>query len=71
MEGKETVKTLNKPRIIKAGNDPDCIHYEHIDGEMHGTCLKCGQIKDYNPGLLSDNNPDIAPKRIKLKSKLV
>jgi hypothetical protein len=35
------------PRIIKAGNDPNCVHYEKILGWV-GTCQRCGQVKSYN-----------------------
>ena len=39
---------MSGPKIQKAGNDPDCIHFEDIVG-LIGTCWKCGQVKDYRP----------------------
>ena len=35
-----------RPRIIKLGNDPECVHYEKISDGV-GTCQRCGQVKSY------------------------
>ena len=51
---------MSKTKIIKAGKDPDCVHREHIDGGLIGTCRKCGQIKDYRS--IMAGNIDLAVK---------
>ena len=48
---------MSKPKIIKPGNDLDCVHHEHIDGVLVGTCLKCGQVKDYRRIMADDLDP--------------
>lgn len=47
----------NYPRIAKAGDDPNCVHREDIVGQV-GTCITCGQVKEYAPPWLTDNRPD-------------
>ena len=39
---------MDRPKILKAGDDPDCIHHEDISPSLIGTCRKCGQVKDYS-----------------------
>lgn len=41
---------MKKPIILVRGGSPDCIHVEHIIGEI-GTCQLCGQVRDYGPCL--------------------
>ena len=48
---------MSKPRIIKAGKDPDCVHHEYIDSSMIGTCRKCGQVKNYGRFMADDIDP--------------
>ena len=50
---------MSKPKVIKAGKYPDCVHHEHINGEQIGTCWKCGQVRDYQRVLASDIDPDM------------
>lgn len=38
---------MKRPQVIKAGKYPDCIHHEHINGDLIGTCSKCGQVRAY------------------------
>lgn len=40
---------MRPPKILKHGNDPDCIHHEDVSMENIGTCRCCGQVKDYRP----------------------
>jgi len=54
---------MSKPKVIKAGKDPDCIHHEHIDGELIGTCCKCGQVKNYRSVWASDTEPSLMKSR--------
>ena len=43
---------MSKPKVIKAGKYPDCVHHEQINGGLIGICCKCGQVKDYQmPGI--------------------
>jgi len=48
---------MSKPKVIKAGNNPDCVHREHIDGELIGTCCKCGQVRNYRQVWARDIDP--------------
>lgn len=41
------------PRVIRKGKS-DCVHYERIDSAGRGTCSKCGRVKQYPVGLLSE-----------------
>jgi hypothetical protein len=41
------MREAEKPKIIKRGNDPNCVHYEKISGGV-GTCQRCGQVRSYN-----------------------
>lgn len=45
------------PRIIRKGNDPDCVHHEHIDTSNIGRCWKCGRVADYNQVPVKDIDP--------------
>jgi hypothetical protein len=41
-------------KIIKKGDNPDCVHNEQIVGDI-GTCSKCGQVRQYPDwGMLDD-----------------
>ena len=35
-----------KPTILTRGDDPNCVHHEYVIGYI-GTCLICGQVRDY------------------------
>lgn len=45
----------NEPtaRVIRKGKS-DCIHYERIDSAGRGVCQKCGRVKQYPYGILSE-----------------
>ena len=40
------MKTVYSIKILKKGNDPACVHYEVIEGNL-GTCRLCEQVKQY------------------------
>lgn len=40
---------MRTPKIMKAGNDPNCIHHEDINLELIGVCRHCGQVRNYRP----------------------
>ena len=41
------------PKILKDGNNPDCIHAWKINSENISTCSKCGKIQQFYRGDLS------------------
>ena len=45
---------MSRPQIIRAGRYPDCIHHEHVDSELIGTCRRCGQVKAYGEKTILD-----------------
>jgi len=45
---------MSRPQIIRIGRDPGCIHHEHVDSELIGTCRRCGQVKAYGIGNIVD-----------------
>ena len=40
---------INKPIVLKKGDDPHCVHYWHIDNDQVGTCRRCGQVTRFFP----------------------
>ncbi len=38
---------MTRPTIIRAGNDPECVHRESVDTDLIGTCSLCGQVRSY------------------------
>lgn len=53
---------MRKPKIIKRGDNPNCIHYEIIVGDI-GTCRYCGQVRDYSVCDFDDTRPDYAKEK--------
>jgi hypothetical protein len=50
-------------KMLRAGNDPDCVHYEQIDGDI-GTCVRCGQVRKYpDYGKYSEEKPNPFPRK--------
>ena len=43
-----------KPKILKAGGDLKCVHREYIEYNI-GTCVKCGQKRDYGQNMLEQD----------------
>jgi len=48
---------MHRPKVIRAGKDPDCIHREYIDTNLIGTCCKCGQVRSYRDAEIADDPP--------------
>jgi len=54
----------HKPKIVKRGDNPKCVHYEAIVGYV-GTCLRCGQVRDYS---ICDPEKDSSVNKKKAKA---
>jgi len=44
-----------KPRILLQGNDLKCVHRENIGSDNIGTCVVCGQKRDYGQNMLEQD----------------
>ncbi len=53
---------MKKPVIIKKGDNPNCVHYEIIVGYI-GTCKFCGQVRDYKPCYIWDDQDTIVKEK--------
>ena len=42
-------KHHNPVKIIKVGDDSSCVHREIIRDDI-GTCMRCGQVRQYSDG---------------------
>lgn len=38
----------NIPKIIRKGDDPNCVHYEDVDSMNIAVCRHCHRVADYN-----------------------
>ncbi len=47
---------MAKPTILRAGNDPKCVHRESVDSGLIGTCSTCGQVKSYRDATFHDGS---------------